>query len=144
MFVLLFTRPKLTRDMPCLRFTPQHILVYDQPFQSDRTPCMYPPRADPYLRAKAIPEPIRKACASIHEGPAGIDASAEHRRGGIGFSDDGVGVVGGVGVDELDGGLQRGKRDHRESESEVLCGVRGWVGWVDVGRKMLWGWVKGL
>lgn len=124
MLVRFLARSKLANDVPPLSLTSQHVLVNDKALQSDGTARVYAPSADADLGPETISEAIREACASVDECACRINATREHGRGEVVFSHDGVGVMRGVRVDELDRLVHGRHCLHGYGKVEVLGGVR--------------------
>jgi len=80
--------PEVANDVTSVALTPQHVLVAHQSLQSYRTSGVNPTRADPNLRTKAIPEPIRESRAGIPERSGRVHSSDEHGSVLFGFCDD--------------------------------------------------------
>lgn len=78
------------------------------------------PRANPHLRPKPVPEPIRKPRTRIHKHPRTVHSLAEPLRVPLVLRHDRVRVVRAVRVDVLDRGRERGDGLDGERELEEL------------------------
>lgn len=129
---LSLARAELANDVALRAPAFEHVLVRDEPLEPDGSPCVNASGADPDLRAEAIAEAVREARTRIHERARRVDPAAECRCRRAVLSDDAVGVVRGVRVDEAHRVRERGRRAHGEREREVLGRVRVWRRWVHV------------
>ena len=118
--------PELAHDVSVRALAPQHVLIRDEPLEPNGPPRVDPPRADPDLRAKAIPEAVGKARARVDEHARRVDAAHERAARVSRLRHDAVRVVRAVRVDVRDGGCERWDAAHGERLREVLrrIGVR--------------------
>lgn len=121
MFVLLFPCPELSNDMAIWSSTPHHVFVDDQTLESYRSASVYSPCTDPNLRSETIPEAIRKASAGVDKRSRRIHGATEYGASFIVFRHDGVSMMWGVGVDELDSWLERWDGYDGKDKGKMLC-----------------------
>ncbi len=100
----------------------QHVLVDDQPLQTDWPACMNPARADPdfRFRPETVPETVREARTCVDERSRRVHCLAKRGRRCRVLRHNAVRVVRRVRIDELHGRGERGHSCDGENEREVL------------------------
>ena len=100
---------------------PKSLYLYDRSPSNPTGPLAWSlPVEMPNFRAEAVPEPVGKAGGRVLVNTSRVDKLHEPRGGIDIFRDDGIGVMGAVPVDVIDGFIHAGDNFHSKDEIEVF------------------------
>ena len=104
-----------------LAFSGEEVFVGDKAFEADGTAGVELAGADADFGTKAVAEAVREAGGAVAVDTGGVDHLLEACCGCIVAGEDGVGVVGAVAVDVVDGLFDIGDHLEGDNEIQILC-----------------------